>query len=381
MLKFDAVVIGSGPSGGMAAYEMAKAGLKVAILEKESLPRYKTCGGGLVYRGREMLPFDLQTAIEKEYTNIHIYFEHLDQPLVSKRDYPIISMVMRDKLDQLITQEAVKCGAVLLENHVLQKIDFQEDIFLHTGQQILQTRYLVAADGALGPTAKLAGWTETRKLIPALEYEVEVNVEVFEKLSQEARFDIDAIPNGYAWCFPKDQHLSIGVATFKKERVNLRDYYQQYIKKLGIQEVVSEEAHGFQIPIGFRTDKLTDRNVFLTGDAAGFADPLTAEGITNGIHSGILAGKAIAQYFDNPKMAESAYLSTLEERILPELRFSSVLSRFFYSYTSIRNFLIKKEGQKFCEVLTDLFTGRIILSEEIKQKAIRKFGLDKLIKL
>jgi flavin-dependent dehydrogenase len=79
MLVFDAVVIGSGPSGGMAAHEMAKAGLKVAILEKETLPRYKTCGGGLVYRGREMLPFDLQTAIEKEYSKIHVYFSHLDR--------------------------------------------------------------------------------------------------------------------------------------------------------------------------------------------------------------------------------------------------------------------------------------------------------------
>lgn len=380
MQKFDAVVIGSGPSGGMAAYELAKAGFKVAIVEKESLPRYKTCGGGLVYRGRKMLPFDLQSAIEKEYSSIHIYFEHLKEPLVSKRDYSTISMVMRDKLDQLITQEAVKCGAILLENHVLQKIDFQEKIIIHTNQQALQTRYVVAADGALGPTAKLAGWTETRKLIPALEFEVVVNAEEFEKLKQEARFDIDAIPHGYGWCFPKANHLSIGIASFKKGRINLRDHYHQYLKKLGIQELISEEAHGFQIPIGFRTDKVVSRNVFLTGDAAGFADPLTAEGITNGIHSGILAGKAIAENFDNPQKAENAYLYSLEERILPEIRFNVQLSRFFYYYPKLRNYLIKKEGQRFCEILTDLFTGKIILSKELKEKALKKFGQYLLLK-
>ncbi|PSL03811.1 geranylgeranyl reductase family protein [Cecembia rubra] len=381
MLKFDAIVIGSGPSGGMAAYEMAKAGLKVAILEKENLPRYKTCGGGLVFRGREMLPFNLETAIEKEFSDIHVYFSQLDQVYVSKRNFPIISMVMRDKLDQLICQEAIKNGAVLLEKNMLQKIEFQEEIILQTDKQTLQTKYVVAADGALGPTAKLAGWKETRALIPALEYEVEVGPEDFDKLKNEARFDIDAIPHGYGWCFPKANHLSIGIATFKKDRVNLRDYYQQYVRKLGIRLVISEEAHGFQIPVGFRSDKFVSRNVFLTGDAAGFADPLTAEGITNGIHSGILAGKAIAQHFEDPLIAESDYLSALEERILPELRFNGKLSRFFYSYASIRNFMIKKEGQKFCEILTDLFTGKISLNEELKQKAIRKLGLEKIVKL
>ena len=49
-LNWDVIVVGSGPAGAMAAYELAKAGLKVAILEKETLPRYKTCGGGLVFQ-------------------------------------------------------------------------------------------------------------------------------------------------------------------------------------------------------------------------------------------------------------------------------------------------------------------------------------------
>lgn len=379
MLIFDAVIVGSGPSGGMAAYGLAKAGFKVAIVEKESLPRYKTCGGGLVFRGREMLPFDLGNSIEMEYRKIHVYFEHLENALASSRDFPIISMVMRDKLDQLIIMEAVNSGALLLERHVLQKLDFhEENIILHTDQQILKTKYVVAADGALGPTAKLAGWPETRKLIPALEYEVEVSETDFKRLSQEARFDIDAIPNGYAWCFPKAKHLSIGVATFKKSRINLRDYYQRYLNKLGLHHVISEQAHGFQIPVGFRTDGLVKNKVFLVGDAAGLADPLTAEGITNGIHSGVMAGKAIGENFEHPEIAERAYLSALEERILPELRFTTLLSRFFYFYPKVRNYLIKKEGQKFCEILTDLFTGKIVLSKELKQKAIKKFGMDKL---
>lgn len=46
---YDSIVIGSGPAGGMVAYELSKQGFGTLIIEKETLSRYKTCGGGLVF--------------------------------------------------------------------------------------------------------------------------------------------------------------------------------------------------------------------------------------------------------------------------------------------------------------------------------------------
>ncbi|MBM3425600.1 MAG: geranylgeranyl reductase family protein, partial [Bacteroidetes bacterium] len=363
------------PAGAMAAYELAKAGLKVAILEKEALPRYKTCGGGLVFRGRELLPISVQKAVEKEFDSLAVYFDQQTQPFTAKRNFPILSMVMRDQFDHLLVQEAVKLGAVLLEGRALQQLEFTDKITLHTQKEALHARYVVAADGVLGPTAKLAGWKETRKLIPALEYEVGVNQVDFERLSKEARFDIDAIPQGYGWCFPKANHLSIGIGLFAPKKIQLRTFYQAYLQKLGIQETTFEEAHGFQIPVGARTDGFSRRGVFLTGDSAGFADPLTAEGLSNSIYSGILAGQSIAKHFDLPEHAANAYQASLEERLLPELRFSEVMASFFYFMPAARNLLMGKYGQRACEVLTDVFTGQIVLSQELKQRALKKIKI------
>ncbi|MCH7413950.1 geranylgeranyl reductase family protein [Belliella sp. R4-6] len=380
MKHFDVVVVGSGPAGGMAAYEASKAGLKVAILEKETLPRYKTCGGGLVFRGREMLPFDLSAVIEKEYDDLFIYFDYLNEPLFAKRDYPIVTMVMRDKFDKMIVEEAKNEGAVLLENHQLKKIEFSENIILITSQGELSAKYVIAADGVLGPTAKLAGWSETRQLIPALEYEVEVDEDTYSRLAKEARFDIDVIPKGYGWCFPKKNHLSIGVGTFKKRKINLREHYQSYLKVLGIDKIVSEEAHGFQVPISPRTDGFVKKNVFLTGDSAGFADPLTAEGITNSLYSGGLAGKAIANNFANEDRAATEYIESLNERLLPELKFAGYLAHLFYNQKTIRNYLMKSNGQRYCEKITDIYTGHLELNKEIKDRIIQNLGLGFLIK-
>jgi geranylgeranyl reductase family protein len=373
--SWDVIVIGAGPAGAMAAYELAKAGLRVAILEKERLPRYKTCGGGLVFRGRELLPISVQSAVEKEFDSLAVYFDNQNQPFTAQRNFPILSMVMRDQFDQLLVQEAVKEGAVLLEGQCLHYLDVESEIKVHTQDDVFTTRYVVAADGVLGPTAKLAGWKETRKLIPALEYEVGVEPAVFERLAKEARFDIDAIPQGYGWCFPKANHLSIGVGLFAPKKIQLRDFYKAYLNKLGIESTTFEEAHGFQIPVGARTDGFTRNRVFLTGDAAGFADPLTAEGLANSIHSGILAGQSIASHFNQEEEAAKAYLAALEQRILPELRFSASLSAFFYSLPIARNLLLAKYGQRACEVLTDVFTGQLVLSQEVKQRALKKLKI------
>jgi flavin-dependent dehydrogenase len=69
---YDVAVVGSGPAGSAAALYLAKQGVRVGILEKNSLPRYKTCGGGVVRKAIGFLPFDLSGVIERDcYTSIN----------------------------------------------------------------------------------------------------------------------------------------------------------------------------------------------------------------------------------------------------------------------------------------------------------------------
>jgi geranylgeranyl reductase family protein len=370
MKHFDVAIIGSGPSGASTAFYLGKKGISTVIIEKETLPRYKTCGGGFVYRGRKNMPFEIDSVIEREFFKVDSYFNNAKIHYQSIKEKPIISMIMRDAFDLLIVEQAKGFGVTLLENHRLEALTFQHKLaILKTSQGKISANFVIAADGVLSSTAKMAGWKEdTRKLIPALEYEVEVSAADFDRLSKNVRFDIDAVPFGYGWCFPKKNHLSLGVLTTKKGKINLKEYYKNYIQTLGITKIISEAAHGFQIPIAPRTDGFVKQNVFLIGDAAGFAEPITAEGISNAILSGKYVAEAIIESNLNKTIAEKKYNEKLNIKLLPELKSGVLLSKFFYNNNSIRNYILKKYGQRCSDLMVDILHGDRPFPTNIKEK-------------
>ena len=65
-LTYDVIVVGSGPAGSITAWRLARAGVQVAVLEKAALPRYKTCGGGIVGRAIQAVPIDVRPVIEQD---------------------------------------------------------------------------------------------------------------------------------------------------------------------------------------------------------------------------------------------------------------------------------------------------------------------------
>lgn len=373
MKKYQVAIVGSGPSGASAAFHLAKAGVKTVILEKEILPRYKVCGGGFVYRGRKDMPFDISSVVDVEFNKVDIHMGK-DLHFVTERDKPIVSLVMRDTFDNLIVEKAKEHGVEIIEDCKVTNLVFDDGaVELETTQGKVYADYVIAADGVYTQIAKMAGWkNDTRSLIPALEYEIEVNDEDFERLSKSIRFDIDAIPAGYGWCFPKSHHLSIGVGAFLKEDKKIKEYCAEYIQFLGIEEIKGIKKYGYQIPVTPRTDGYVKNNVFLIGDAAGFADPLTAEGISNAILSGKLAAEAIVDANGDREKAAKAYTDIIESTLMPELLTAMKLAKVFYSSKMVRKFLLKKYGQRFSEAMTDIFMGEKLYPKDVNEKLKEK---------
>ena len=214
--KYDVVIIGSGPAGSTAAIECANEGLKVAMIEKLRHPRMKVCGGGVVKRAHDLFPVNIDSAVEKVVSDIELAWHKSNFSFVGHCDTPAIYMVMRQQLDKLLVEEAVKKGVEFFQDTELSAIDARDDkVILKSKNDMWVADWVIAADGTGGNTAKLAGWEkDTRTAIPALEAEVKLRPEAAAKL-QTTRIDFEVIKYGYGWVFPKTNNLSIGVGRFQ----------------------------------------------------------------------------------------------------------------------------------------------------------------------
>ncbi|PYO99630.1 MAG: geranylgeranyl reductase [Gemmatimonadetes bacterium] len=362
---FDVAVVGSGPAGATAARALAGRGLRVALLERETLPRYKTCGGGLVARAFELLPTEVHGVVERncEGAELHLLDRDLHfraaRPRPHPRPAPLIAMTMRDRLDQTLATAAVAAGAELRAPCRVTGLHPEgAGIRLDTDREPVTASFVIAADGAQSDVARLAGWSDGRHLIPALEYEVEVDRDTFDRFAGAPRFDVGLVPYGYAWVFPKAAHLSVGVLTAHRGAINLHRHLEEYLRGIGLFPR-STQRHGFVIPVRPRAGLLARGRVLLTGDAAGLADPVTAEGISPAAQSGRLAAEAIHRAWEtglDPRQVRAAYAALLQP-MLADLRVGRWLARVLYDHPRARAWIFRQIGQRLVDAITEVFLG------------------------
>jgi len=355
---YDVAVVGGGPSGAMSALSLAKEGVRVVVIEKEKLPRPKTCGGGVVRRALGLLPVDVTGAIERECHVAEVNLVSAPLHFTSKREEPMVSMTMRENFDFLLVSAAKEAGAEVRERCLVHDVSIHADkVDVVTNEGSFFSRFVVAADGAKSIVAKKAGWKETRNLAPALECEVAVSEESLERLSHAARFDFGLVPSGYAWTFPKKDHLSMGVLSMRPGPMKLRRVFEQYLELINLNGVETIKRRGSLIPVSPRKDGFVRNRVLLTGDAAGLVDPVVGEGITSAILSGMIAARALLEGGLDEGKVKEFYEYELSRKILQELRLGRAVAKLIYDYPGLLRPLLALYGQEFTEAVTDVVTG------------------------
>ncbi|MBF0530857.1 MAG: FAD-dependent monooxygenase, partial [Deltaproteobacteria bacterium] len=120
--SYHVLIAGAGPAGAMLAWKLARQGLKVLIIDRARLPRYKTCGGGLTARAKGLIPFDISPVMEVEARTAVVAVDY--RPVFqAQTDQPLVYTVMRDRFDYFLVQQAVKAGAELIDQTAFRSVD------------------------------------------------------------------------------------------------------------------------------------------------------------------------------------------------------------------------------------------------------------------
>lgn len=363
-LAADVIIAGAGPAGSIAAYYLAKQGIRVLILEKETFPRYKSCGGGLTQKTRKIIPFDIGPVIEREIREMAFTIRFRNE-FRKKSNEALITTVMRDQFDHYLLEQAVKQGAEVRFNvKALSVITEGYHVEVHTTAGDFKSRLLIAADGAKSTIARSLCLMEKNIYRGfAVEYELRLPPGELDRFGNTIYLDWGTVPTGYAWLFPKKDHISVGVGCINDLVPCLKHYYEQFIENSGIQieKVLSMKGHA--LLSSQSGNKITAGYTLLAGDAAGLTDPMTGEGIYYAIRSGEIAAEFAIDFIRGKHSDIRIYQKRIEKELMPELSAAWPLLYYFNAWPSVIHNYIRngKNGWKnFVQVLEGKLTYKRI---------------------
>jgi geranylgeranyl reductase family protein len=323
--RYDAVVVGAGPAGSVAALVLARGGARVALVDKAEFPRDKACGDLIGPRGVGLLD-ELAVAVPDAGQGADLLVvgpagRRSRLPAFPGRAYPGHGVVVpRVLFDDALRAAAVAAGAEPVRARVSAADpgpDGRLRALVASDGQRLEADAFIGADGALSPVARLAGMLDPDTALWGFAIRAYVPAEVPLPLLVL----LDAAPwriyPGYGWLFPGDSgqaNVGIGVGLGTRRRqAPLRGDLARFCALLRSAGDLAPDAQpgpvtGGWLRMGGTGTLPAAGNVLLAGDAAGLINPLQGEGIGPAMVSARLAAQSLLA---GPGQAAAAYTEAL----------------------------------------------------------------------
>ncbi len=368
-------MIGAGPAGASAARVAASAGRRVILLERSRLPRYKTCGGGLIERSLRAVPPEVRVPVRARAAAVTFSW-HGRQGRTRKVPEPIISLVQRDEFDAALVDAAVAEGAVVCEGTVVTRLAEEQGVVRVSTREHghIRARCVVGGDGSAG---RCAGYVGVRydQVDLGLELELPIPPDQRDAWADRILIDWGRTPGSYGWVFPKGDQLSVGVIAATGNPEQTRGYLRDFLSRLQLSQAEPVVSSGHLTRCRTDDSPLYRGRVMVAGDAAGLLDPWSREGISFALRSGAVAGHAAARASEATSGDEVAgilagYAETVSSTLGPEMQAGQAFMRAFKRHPGVFHvaFILLPPAWK---LFVSVISGRVSVASVTRRRLVR----------
>jgi len=391
--KTDVCIVGAGPAGSTAAKFLSEKGLNVILIDKEKFPRDKPCGGGLPYQVIKRFDYvDNEIFIDSYCYGGFAISPSSKYKLELHKKEPLVAMTLRKKFDYELVKLAINEGTEFLDGKTVIDVNISKDkatVVLKDGSRV-DSDIVIGADGIWSVIAQKAGLRKKGISIGICVFEeYEVDEKTMDTYFGSRRLgyihsQFNFTP-GYGWVFPKKKHINIGIGYVHyseqktPDRKNLLDIYNQYItilKRDGMipKRLKTGKCQGGALPV-YPLEKTYSNRVILVGDAAGFINPLSGEGIYYAMVSGEIAANTIAKCYEKNDFSDrflSKYQKSWKKDFGKDIKTFKGFSKYYKATEDETIFRLASKDQKLTELLAGILIGQISINEN-KWKILRRF--------
>ena len=328
MAHYDVVVVGAGPAGSTAARVLAQGGARVCLVDKARFPRPKPCGGALSPRTLRHLPQGLARIVRTQVRRAVFTFRS-GKPFEVVSATPMGYMVCREEFDAWLKGGAEEAGASVQEGASVRAIEeTAAGITVRTGSDALSAATVIGADGAHSLVAAQLLPARPPARYMALDAEIPQDGRT---LGDTVLVDVGACPGGYAWAFPKGDHVNVGVMVEYPRGRDLRAAFAGFLAGQPSLPAVAAGRPQAALVAAPRSAPVpcARPGVLLIGDAAHLADPFLGEGIFYAVRSGALAARAVLQGVGGTETA-ARYARHIQAQLWPDLIAASRVAFLFH---------------------------------------------------
>ena len=326
----DAIVLGAGPAGAAAAFQLASAGRRVILLEQQQAPGLANpCGGGMAASVQRWFPFDLTPAVDQVIRRVRFTWA-LEDPVTAELpgDAPFW-IVRRRVLDGFLSARAQEAGAELRCSATAEAVGREGGLWQVrlAGGETLRAPALVVAEGSCSRHATALGLGPQRPRY-ASTISVELDCPVAEP--DTARFEFGLVHHGFCWAFPRQGGTSIGVGTFIGQQPADADVVlNALLPSLGLAADAGRRRQG-RLRIWDGHHPLHRQGVVVAGDAASLCDPFLAEGLRPSLMSGCRAGEAVDRWLAGDGEALAGYSVRMRQDWGESMAWGKRIAQVFY---------------------------------------------------